>query len=159
MIQSAATACVEWRGPKGLDALQVGGMNFRLKRRVILSGMIVLAAPALAGGASLAMLDRLEPGRWELRDRSGTVVPRVCVARGRQLVQLRHQGLACETFVVEDQPGEVVVQYTCKGRGYGRTHIRRESNRLVQIDGQGIADGLPFEFAAEARRVGECSTG
>ena len=28
---------------------------------------------------------------------------------------------------------EVTVQYTCRGRGYGRTHIRRETNRLVQI--------------------------
>lgn len=132
-------------------------MLVKHKRRLILAGMIALAAPAFANGVSLAMLDRLESGRWELRDRSGTVVQRVCVARGRQLVQLRHQGLNCETYVIEDTPGEVVVQYTCKGRGYGRTHIRRETNRLVQIDGQGIADGLPFEFAAEARRVGECA--
>jgi hypothetical protein len=49
------------------------------------------------------------------------------------------------------------VQYTCRGRGYGRTHIRRETSRLVQIDTQGIADGRPFAFAAEARRVGDCT--
>ena len=49
------------------------------------------------------------------------------------------------------------VQYTCRGKGYGRTQIRRESNRLVQIDSQGIADGLPFSFSAEARRVGDCA--
>jgi hypothetical protein len=53
----------------------------------------------------------------------------------------------------------VVVQYTCRGKGYGRTHIRRETGRLVQIDSQGIAGGLPFEFSAEARRVGDCSGG
>lgn len=104
------------------------------------------------------MLDQLAPGRWELRDRSGAVVQRVCVASGRQLIQLRHPGPACESVVVQDTPGEVDVQYTCRGRGYGRTQIRRETNRLVQLNSQGIANGLPFEFAAEARRTGECTS-
>jgi len=53
----------------------------------------------------------------------------------------------------------VVVQYTCKGRGYGRTQIRKESGQLAQIDSRGIANGLPFEFTAEARRVGDCAGG
>jgi hypothetical protein len=105
------------------------------------------------------MLDQLAPGQWELRDRSGTVVQRLCVASGRSLVQLRHQGQSCERFVVKDNRDEVDVQYTCRGRGYGRTSIRRETNRLAQIDSQGIADGLPFEFAVEARRTGECGGG
>ena len=91
-----------------------------------------------------------------MRDQSGTVIKRICVPHGRQLVQLRHPGPTCDTYVIENQPNEVVVQYTCRGRGYGRTHIRRESNRLVQMDGTGIADGLPFDFAFEARRVGDC---
>ena len=43
-----------------------------------------------------------------------------------------------------------------RGRGYGRTSIRLETDRLVQIRTQGIADGLPFEYSAEARRVGDC---
>ena len=102
------------------------------------------------------MLDQLAPGSWELRDRSGVVTERLCVPSGRRLVQLRHPGPLCETYVVQDQPNEVVVQYTCRGRGSGRTHIRRETNRLVQMDGTGIADGLPFDFAFEARRVGDC---
>ena len=118
-----------------------------------------LAAPAYGGGPSLAMLDQLEAGRWELRDRDGAAPQQICVPNGRRLIQLRHPGLACDSFVVTDGPGEVVVQYTCKGRGYGRTQIRRETNRLVQVQSQGIVDGLPFEFSAEARRVGECSGG
>ena len=61
--------------------------------------------------------------------------------------------------MVQDNNSEVIVQYTCRGKGYGRTHIRRETSRLVQIDSQGIAGGLPFEFSAEARRVGDCSAG
>ena len=118
-----------------------------------------LAAPAYGGGPSLAMLDQLEAGRWELRDRDGAAPQQICVPNGRRLIQLRHPGLACDSFVVTDGPSEVVVQYTCKGRGYGRTQIRRETNRLVQVQSQGIVDGLPFDFSAEARRVGDCSGG
>ena len=72
------------------------------------------------------------------------------------LHHLRHPGPACERFVIEGNASEVVVQYTCRGRGYGRTEIRRETGRLVQIDSRGIANGLPFEFSAEARRIGNC---
>ncbi|HQA16896.1 MAG TPA: hypothetical protein PK680_00795 [Novosphingobium sp.] len=116
-----------------------------------------LAAPAFGAGGALAMLDQLDSGRWEIRVREAGAQPqRVCLASGHKLIQLRHPDAACERFVVQDTPSEVVVQYTCKGRGYGRTHIRKESGRLVQIDSRGIANGLPFEFSAEARRVGEC---
>lgn len=103
------------------------------------------------------MLDGLERGRWEIRVREPGAQPqRMCVASGRQLIQLRHPDAGCEQFVVQDAPGEVVVQYTCRGRGFGRTHIRRESGRLVQIDSRGVAGGLPFEINAEARRIGDC---
>ena len=43
-----------------------------------------------------------------------------------------------------------------RGDGYGRTHIRKETNALVQIDSQGIAGGKPFQFTAEARQTGRC---
>ena len=127
--------------------------------KLTLTAACALAAPAYGGGPSLAMLDQLEAGRWELRDRDGAAPQRICLPNGRRLIQLRHSGLACDSFIVKDSPSEVVVQYTCQGRGYGRTQIRRETNRLVQVQSQGIVDGLPFEFSVEARRVGECSGG
>ncbi|WP_374529596.1 DUF3617 domain-containing protein [Novosphingobium sp.] len=103
------------------------------------------------------MLDQLDSGRWELRSREpGAATERLCLPNGRRLIQLRHPGSDCDRFIVQDSPNEVTVQYTCRGRGYGRTHIRRETNRLVQIETQGIAEGLPFDFSAEARRVGDC---
>ena len=105
------------------------------------------------------MLDQLESGHWEMHEHTASAPQRLCIADGRRLIQLRHPGAQCETFVVEDGPAQVVVQYTCQGRGYGRTRVRRETNRLVQIDSQGIVDGLPFNFAVEARRVGDCTTG
>ncbi len=117
------------------------------------------AVPAAGQRPALAMLDQLESGKWELRLRDGrNVVEQLCIGNGRQLIQLRHSELSCERFIIDDQPGQVTVQYTCRGRGYGRTHIRRETNRLVQIDSQGIAEGLPFDFSVEARRVGDCAS-
>lgn len=130
--------------------------NWAVSGRFTLIVALGLAAPALAAGAALAMLDGLSSGSWELRDRSGKVIQRVCAASGRQLVQLRHPGPACESYVVEDKPNLVAVQYSCRGRGHGRTQIRRETDRLVQIESQGIADGVPFEILAEGRRTGAC---
>lgn len=114
------------------------------------------AAPTAAQRPALAMLGQLEPGRWELRVRDSGAVERICLPNARRLIQLRHPAENCDRLVVDDAASEITVQYTCRGRGYGRTHIRRETSRLVQIDTQGIADGLPFAFAAEARRVGDC---
>ncbi|HMT46351.1 MAG: hypothetical protein RL702_680 [Pseudomonadota bacterium] len=117
-----------------------------------------LGVPAHGQGSALAMLDRLDTGRWEMRLRDpGSPTERLCVPNGRRFIQLRHPQSNCERFIVQDGPNEVTVQYTCRGKGYGRTHIRRETSRLVQIESQGIADGLPFEFSAEARRVGDCA--
>ncbi|MDP3906355.1 hypothetical protein [Novosphingobium sp.] len=123
-----------------------------------IAAMLACSAPASGERASLTMLDQLDAGRWELRLRdSGIPAERMCISNGRRFIQLRHPEVTCERLVVEDGPSEVTVQYTCRGQGYGRTSIRRETNRLLQIQSQGIRDGLPFEFSAEARRVGNCS--
>jgi hypothetical protein len=120
------------------------------------ASLAVVAAPALAQ-ASLAMLDSLDKGGWELRYRDGSTARKVCLRSGHEFIQLRHRGSGCNRFVVEDGAREVTIQYTCRGNGYGRTSIRKETASLVQIDSQGIADGKPFEFSAEARRTGACS--
>jgi hypothetical protein len=133
-------------------------MNGRLTISAVLAGAVIaLAAPVWGQRPELAMLDQLEHGRWELRVRGQDgAAERVCLDDGRRLIQLRHRGSTCTRQVVEDSSNAVTVQYTCRGQGYGRTTIRRETSRLVQIDTQGIADGMPFAFAAEARRVGDC---
>jgi hypothetical protein len=131
-----------------------------------MAGIILAASASLAFGlsahadaprASLGMLTRLDDGRWELRVRGArNQVERICIRDGKSLIQLRHPALACENLVVEDSADSVTVQYTCRGRGYGRTHIRRETSQLIQLETQGVASGLPFDFAAEGRRVGDC---
>jgi hypothetical protein len=112
--------------------------------------------PVAAQGDRLAMLGNLAKGEWTIKPRDGSGELKICLRTGEELIQLRHEALDCNRFVVEDQPSEVTVQYTCPGDGYGMTSIRRETNALVQIDSQGIASGLPFEFSAEARLTGAC---
>ncbi len=123
-----------------------------------------LAASAVAGATavpaqapSLAMLDRLEKGSWQLRERgSDAVLQTVCVGDARRMIQVQHPRANCSRYIIEDTPNSVTVHYTCPGAGHGRTSIRSETNRLVQIDTQGIADGKPFSQAIEARRAGPC---
>ncbi|WP_240504354.1 DUF3617 domain-containing protein [Tsuneonella mangrovi] len=120
-------------------------------------GLSFAFAPAIAQAPALAMLDKLKPGMWEVRFRDSGETRRICLKTGRELIQLKHGDAACNRFVVEDGPSAVTVQYTCRGNGYGRTNIRQETPTLAQVDSQGIAGGQPFEFLAEARRVGSCS--
>ena len=136
-------------------------MHCSLSRAVLIAmaGLACLAGgAALAQAVQLAMLDRLEPGMWELRARDGRRTERVCLDDGRRLIQLRHPNLPCRQFVVEDEANAVTVHYTCNGQGSGRTQLRFESPRLVQIETQGVASKLPFDFTAEARRIGNCGT-
>jgi len=125
--------------------------------------MLLLAAAGVAAvpvaatpPASLAMLDSLAKGGWTLRIRDDGSQQRICLRDGTELIQLRHREPGCSRFVVKDTADEVVVQYTCRGTGYGRTTIRRESPELVQVQSQGFRDGRPFSFSGEARRSGRC---
>jgi len=127
-----------------------------VKALAVCSALFAAAMPAIAQAPELAMLDGLERGAWELRVRATGETSQICLRTGREFIQLRHHQAGCSRFVVEDAPGQVVVQYTCRGDGYGRTTIRRESGSLVQIRSQGIQGGTPFTIDAEARRKGAC---
>lgn len=118
--------------------------------------LTLVAVPLEAQSPELAMLDGLTRGAWDLRNRDDGTHQRICVRDGREFIQLRHRQPGCSRFVVQDGPSEVVVAYTCRGNGDGRTSIRRESASLVQIRSQGIEGGTPFSFAAEARHTGSC---
>ena len=115
-----------------------------------------MTLPAAAQSDGLAMLGGLAKGEWTIKHRDGSEDRKICVKTGQELIQLRHSEAGCSRFVVEDGANKVTVQYTCPGNGYGRTNIRKETGALVQIESQGIASGLPFQFVAEARRTGSC---
>lgn len=115
------------------------------------------ASTVPAQAPSLAMLDRLEKGSWQLRERGkDAVLQTICVGDARRMIQIQHPRSTCSRYVIEDTPNSVTVHYTCPGAGHGRTSICSETNRLVQIDTQGIAEGRPFSQAIEARRTGGC---
>lgn len=115
----------------------------------------VSAAPAQAPG--LPALAGIEKGMWEMRSRGSSAQPRrICVADPAALIQIRHGATACSRFVIDSQADRATVHYTCPGAGHGRTTIRVETGRLIQIQSQGIAENSPFDFSYEGRRVGNC---
>jgi hypothetical protein len=114
------------------------------------------AVPLAAQSGGLSMLDGLSKGEWTVRFRDGAPARKICVRTGRELIQLQHRSASCRQVVVRNGTSEVTVQYNCQGNGYGRTSIRRETATLTQIDSQGFAGGVPFQFTAEARRTGTC---
>lgn len=121
-----------------------------------------IAAPGLSQPAqapALPALAMLEPGQWALRSRVKPAENRsICIADPRMLLQIRHSGANCSRYVIANNPKDATVHYTCPGQGHGRTTIRVESARLVQIETQGIASREPFSVALEGRRTGQCGT-
>lgn len=115
-----------------------------------------LLAPAGAQAPAIPLLASLDKGAWEIRFRDAAPARRICVRTGREFIQLRHPGQDCGRYAIEEGTNAVTVQYSCKGDGYGRTSVRKETLALVQLESQGIAGGRPFQFEAEARHIGPC---
>ncbi|MEC3912112.1 hypothetical protein U5A82_17030 [Sphingobium sp. CR2-8] len=115
------------------------------------------SAWAAANAPAPQALRGLETGEWELRGRGeGAETRKLCISDLRQLLQVQHGRTMCRSFIVSDDAHAVTVTYDCAAAGNGRTDLRVETNRLVQIRSQGIANGAPFSFSAEGRRIGEC---
>jgi hypothetical protein len=129
-------------------------------RKIATSTVLVLALAGVgalgAQDGELDMLASLQRGQWTVTSQDGGPTRSLCLGNPAQLLQLRHAGRACNRYVVEEEADKVTVQYNCRGSGYGRTTIRRETAALVQIESQGVARGAPFQFRAEARRTGAC---
>lgn len=131
----------------------------RMSQAAGLAALVLLGAgvEAPAQAPAPAALAPLEPGLWEFRDidRAGQPV-RLCVTDLRELFQPLQPTPLCKHFVAEDEDDHAAVAYDCAARGQGRTSLRVETARLVQIDSQGIAGGRPFAVRYEARRLGAC---
>ena len=126
------------------------------------AGVAALAVMGLGAGmattmAELRALKAIEPGQWQLRSRTDPAAARsLCVADPTALVQLRHPGMTCKRFIIADQPHMAVIQYSCRGSGYGRTMVSVETPRLVKLTTQGAGKAGPFDETFEARRTGAC---
>ena len=133
-----------------------------LKRaQYCLAGTILLsltsAAIALTPANDLSLLNTLERGQWSFRA-VGAEAPltKICLGNPEVLTQIQHAGVSCERYVVRSTVNSVTVSYTCKGQGQGLTTIRKESNRIIHIQSQGIRNNAPFSFSVEGRRTGPC---
>jgi hypothetical protein len=99
----------------------------------------------------------VQTGQWLLKSRTNPAESRsLCVSDVRALLQVQHGAAICNRFVISNSQHETTVHYTCPGAGHGRTTIKVETPRLIQIESQGIAKQEPFAFELEGRRVGEC---
>jgi hypothetical protein len=127
-------------------------------QRAVLAGALLLfgAAGASAQRQPVSALTTIEPGQWQLRDGEGGE-RKLCVGGNRAaLLQVFHGNTQCDQVVMENGPNAVTVRYTCPGHGHGRTTVRVDTPRLVNIETQGVADGQPFSEQFEARRGGTC---
>ena len=125
---------------------------------ILATGAAAVALPVVAPAVAqeqTSALSTLSPGEWTVRIRGGES-RKICVRNGAQLAKLRHTGSRCTNKILRDNGKTATVRYTCLGNGYGETTITRETGRLAQIRSQGIEDGSPFDFSAEARRTGDC---
>lgn len=155
MLCGTAGGMVRRRAQKGQTVLAYSAV-----RTAAMATVAILAAamPAAGQTPTLAMLDGLERGQWLLRDRDDASSTRsYCVTDWRQLLQLQHQRSQCTRTVLENSATTVRVHYSCGSAGHGQTTIRRETNRLIQLETQGIAGGAPFSLAYEGRRTGACN--
>jgi hypothetical protein len=132
----------------------------RLTYLYALGASLTAAGMAWAGPADLPVptaLATLQPGQWALRSLDGSAPPKtLCLGDPRVLLQIRHNGGSCSKYVINNEPGRTVVHYSCAGTGNGRTSIRVETPRVIQIESQGIEGKEPFDWTYEARRIGEC---
>jgi hypothetical protein len=126
-----------------------------------LAGAILLALTstslALANANDLSLLNTLERGQWTFRA-TGAEAPltKICLGNPEVLTQIEHSGITCERYVVRSTVNAVTVSYTCQGHGQGLTTIRKESNRIIHIQSQGIRNNAPFSFSVEGRKTGPC---
>lgn len=124
---------------------------------VAFSAAGALMAAASAPGRPIRALSGIQAGQWEIQSRDNPDVNRnFCMTDAKVLLQLRHPNNVCTRFVISDTGKGATVHYSCPSGGNGRTTVRVETPRLVQIETQGVADQSPFAFSAEARRVGDC---
>ena len=120
--------------------------------------LLLLAAAGVAKpDGDMALLDSLDRGMWQLRQTGGNIpTSKICLGKSESLLQIQHSGVACDQYVVRSSANSLTVSYTCPGHGQGLTVIRKETNRIIHIQSQGIENNAPFSFSAEGRRTGPC---
>jgi hypothetical protein len=127
-------------------------------RRLFATAVVSAAALLLAGAVQRPRaLATTAGGIWEISGVPGAAGPvRQCVADTALLARIEHRGQTCTQVMIEDRPTSTVIHYTCPRAGFGRSEITVITPRSLRIETQGISNNLPFNFVAQARRVGSC---
>ena len=126
-----------------------------MRASIVLSAAFLLTAwPAAT--QQPGPLAQVERGQWQLRAPGGEALGTVCLGDPLLLAQPQHGPQPCTREILSTDTHSVTVNYTCPGMGRGRTQLRVETPRLVQIDSQGLHYGAPFALRAQARRTGPC---
>jgi hypothetical protein len=120
----------------------------------LLSVPLLTALPAVAQAPG--PLAQVERGSWQLVGPGGAAIATVCLGDPLLLAQPQHGPQPCTREILATDAHSVTVNYTCPGMGRGRTLLRVETPRLVQIDSQGLHYGAPFALRAQARKTGPC---
>ena len=123
-------------------------------RSAVTAALLLAAWPAAT--QQPGPLSQVERGRWELRGPNGAALGAVCLGDPLLLGQPFNAPHPCSSEVLSVDGHVETVGFVCPGMGRGRTAVRVETPRLVQIDSQGISNGAPFALRAEARRMGPC---
>ena len=131
--------------------------TMRLAKTILFTVAGVGAALVLGAASRPAALAQAAPGLWEVSGVPGTKKPILqCVGDLLALAQFEHRNESCSRRVIRDAASSTTVEYNCPGGGFGRTEVGVVTPRSLRLDTQGIADGLPFHYVAQARRVGDC---
>jgi hypothetical protein len=111
----------------------------------------------LVAAAPLSIFSQTEPGKWEI-DRGAAEPKRLCITNLKILAQFEHRNVNCTRTVIRDSRSEAVVHYTCRGGDFGESRMTALTPRSIRVQTQGLSAGAPFNYAFQARRVGNCST-
>lgn len=124
-------------------------------RGVLAGGAAAAAALALAGAASPSFFAQTQPGLWEI-ERNGSKPKRLCLADSGALAQFEHRNAICTRTVIRDSQSEAMVDYSCRGGGFGQTRMTLLTPRSIRVETQGISGNSPFHYTFQARRIGSC---
>lgn len=125
-------------------------------RRGLALGLAAAATFLAGAGQRPRALAPTSGGLWEISGIPGARPVRQCVADPAVLARIEHRTERCTQVVIENGPVSAVVHYTCPRGGFGRTKLTLITPRSLRIETQGISRDLPFNFVAQARRVGSC---
>ena len=139
-----------------------------MRRAYVLASLVPLTMLAAAAPEpTLKLFDGgFQPGLWQMtpldsdwqmRSPNGQAQ---CLIGPDRLLYAGHSSANadCGRTVVEDAADRATVTYVCKGRGYGRTSIRREGDGYI-VDAQGIDGRDPYEMRGQYKRIGACPGG